>query len=244
MHGVLKYTQYEKGPTDAQLDDKIKRVRFILAHLWPEFKYIMWRKFKRFMRYGILKFLRNVVIISIVLGIIGFCAVKVYNTQIRVEYKSVVVNDTIYQPDSLKTMSKFIDAIGKHESGLTGYSTNTGNGMYGRYQFCESTLKSIGIVNDKVSIQTFLDTPELQDAAIKIYMRINKNTYYNDIAKYSGRKIAGILVTESGLLAACQLSPAGMQSWLHSNGAINFADKNGCSISSVVKEFCGYQIEL
>ena len=238
---LFKLTKHEKWPTDNQLDEKVERAVYIIKHEWPEIKYIFWRKIFRFFKYGIWKFLLRSIIVLGILTLIGWCSVTIYNAKIRIEYKNIVSKDTIYVPDSLKTMERFIGDIGKHESGHTGYLTNTGNGMYGKYQFCESTLKGIGI---NVPMQTFLDTPELQDAAIKIYMRINKNAYYNDIAKYSGRKIAGILVTESGIIAACQLSPSGMQDWLHSNGTIDYTDKNGCKISSIIKKFGGYQIEL
>ncbi len=71
----------------------------------------------------------------------------------------------------------------------------------------------------------------------------NKWELRKEIAKYSGRIINGVEITESGLVAAAHLGGAGsVKKYLRSNGRNGFKDGFGTSISSYIRKFSGYDI--
>jgi hypothetical protein len=111
-------------------------------------------------------------------------------------------------------------------------------GYLGKYQFGTETLKSIGI-NDSLA---FLRNPKLQERAFVALLSKNKWELRDEIKKYSGKIVAGIKVTESGILAAAHLGGAGsVKRFLCSNGEKKCRDDYGTSIKSYMKMFGGYQ---
>ena len=55
------------------------------------------------------------------------------------------------------------------------------------------------------------------------------------------KKIGGVLITESGILAAAHLAGAGsVKKYLRSYGAQNFADGYGSTVRYYMKRFAGY----
>ena len=78
--------------------------------------------------------------------------------------------------------------------------------IWGRYQFGKSTLKTLKI---KVTKEEFLNNPDLQEEAMKKLLLYNKKHLQKYINRFDGQVINGILVTESGLLAAAHLGGAG-----------------------------------
>jgi hypothetical protein len=64
-----------------------------------------------------------------------------------------------------------------------------------------------------------------------------------DIEWFVGRKIKGIEVTESGILAAAHLAGAGnVKKYLRSHGKIDVEDAFGTSISNYLDKFSGYDL--
>ena len=62
-----------------------------------------------------------------------------------------------------------------------------------------------------------------------------------DIKRSVGKTINGVLVTESGILAAAHLSGAGnVKKYLRSNGNFNLSDAYGATIQLYMKKFAGY----
>ena len=58
---------------------------------------------------------------------------------------------------------------------------------------------------------------------------------------FVGKKIGGVLITESGILAAAHLAGAGsVKKYLRSYGAQNFADGYGSTVRYYMKRFAGY----
>ena len=56
-----------------------------------------------------------------------------------------------------------------------------------------------------------------------------------------GKKINGIKITESGILAAAHLAGAGnVKKYLRSNGKNTFKDAYGSSMQHYLKQFSGY----
>lgn len=112
-------------------------------------------------------------------------------------------------------------------------------GYMGKYQFGRSTLRTLGIYD----FQEFLRNADWQEKAFRALIARNKWELRNEIKKYCGRKINGIQITESGLLAAAHLGGAGsVKKYLRSNGRSGFKDGFGTSLRSYIKKFGGYDV--
>ena len=110
----------------------------------------------------------------------------------------------------------------------------------GRYQFGKSTLKTIKI---KVSREEFLNSPEIQEEAMRRLLKYNKKKLQKYIDKYNGKIVHGILVTESGILAAAHLGGAGsVKKWFRT-GKVR-KDGNGVKITSYMTRFGGYNLSI
>jgi len=110
-------------------------------------------------------------------------------------------------------------------------------GYLGKYQFGRSTLKRFKIHDT----QLFLNTPKLQEDAFIALCSVNKWILRKDIKRNIGKKINGIKITESGILAAAHLAGAGnVKKYLRSNGSKRFEDAYGSSIQHYLKQFSGY----
>ena len=133
----------------------------------------------------------------------------------------------------------FLTAMGHQESGNR-YDIVNRFGYMGKYQFGKSTLKTLKI---KVSKKEFLNNPELQEEAMHKLLLYNKKKLQIYIDKFDGQVVHGILVTESGLLAAAHLGGAGsVKKWFRT-GSIR-KDGNGVKITSYMKRFAGYKLYL
>lgn len=110
-------------------------------------------------------------------------------------------------------------------------------GYLGKYQFGKSTLERFKIYN----IEEFLKTPQLQEDAFIALCSVNKWILRKDLKRSVGKKVNGIEITESGILAAAHLSGAGnVKKYLRSNGSTRFKDAYGSSIQHYIKKFSGY----
>ena len=110
----------------------------------------------------------------------------------------------------------------------------------GKYQFGKSTLRTLRI---RVSRSEFLKDTLLQEEAMLKLLLHNKKRLQKYIDKYEGKVVHGILVTESGLLAAAHLGGQGsVKKWFR-NGRIR-KDGNGVKITSYMKRFGGYILDL
>lgn len=135
-----------------------------------------------------------------------------------------------------KTYIGFKEALGFKES-QGDYSTINRFGYLGKYQFAATTLSLIGINNP----DRFMKDSKLQEKAFTAHTSRNKWILRKDIKRFSGRYIAGVKVTESGILAAAHLAGAGnVKKYLRSGGAFHFEDAFGTSIRYYLKKFSGY----
>ena len=139
-------------------------------------------------------------------------------------------------PFTGNSFNGFKEAVGFKES-QGNYNVVNTLGYLGKYQFGKSTLKRFKIYNT----QLFLDTPELQEDAFIALCSVNKWILRKDIKRSVGKKINGIKITESGILAAAHLAGAGnVKKYLRSNGANRFKDAYGSSIQHYLKQFSGF----
>ncbi len=135
-----------------------------------------------------------------------------------------------------KSYLGFKEAVGFKESGGS-YSIVNQYGYMGKYQFGKGTLELIGVYNPT----EFLNSPELQEAAFYANASRNKWILIRDIARFEGKVINGVEVTESGILAAAHLAgPGSVKKYLRSWGANAFSDAFGTSIRNYMKRFGGY----
>lgn len=141
-----------------------------------------------------------------------------------------------FSPFLGKSFVGFKEALAFKESRGDYSSVNT-LGYLGKYQFGKGTLKLIGIDDT----ETFLNNPEQQEKAFIANLERNKWILRRDIKNFVGRKVNGILITESGILAAAHLAgPGSVKKYLRSYGSENFADAFGTTIEYYIKKFSGY----
>ena len=188
---------------------------------------------------------------------LGICLASVMFIMAFKSYRAKVVNPIIELPvkgisnievapltvDSIELVvsshQAFLDAIGFRESGNR-YDIVNRYGYMGKYQFGKKTLKGLGI---KVTQDEFLNSPYIQEKAMYALLKQNKRSLRKYIEKYDGKYVHGVLVTESGLLAAAHLGGAGsVKKWFRT-GKVR-KDGNGVKITSYMVMFNGYDLKV
>lgn len=134
---------------------------------------------------------------------------------------------------------QFLDAIGFRESGNR-YDIVNSFGYMGKYQFGKSTLKGLGF---KVTQEEFLNNPALQEKAMYELLKHNKKKLKRFINKYEGQVVHGVLITESGILAAAHLAGQGNVRRFFRNG-YEFKDGYGTKMTSYMEQFGGYDLNV
>lgn len=151
----------------------------------------------------------------------------------------VEVNADFTAPFLGNSYIAFKEAIAFKESRGNYAIVNT-LGYMGKYQFGIGTLELVGIRN----AERFLNSPELQEKAFDANAARNKWILRKDIKRYVGTTINGILITESGMLAAAHLAgPGNVKKYVRSNGAYNVADAYGTALQDYLTDFAGYEVE-
>ena len=142
----------------------------------------------------------------------------------------------MFSPYLGKSFVGFKEALAFKESRGNYFTVNT-YGYLGKYQFGRGTLKLIGINNT----DQLLKNPKLQEKAFIANAQRNKWILRRDIKNFVGKRINGIVVTESGILAAAHLAgPGSVKKYLRSYGLDNFADGYGTTVQYYMKKFSGY----
>lgn len=150
------------------------------------------------------------------------------------EIKSL--NTDFMSPKLGKSYVGFKEAVAFKES-RGNYKVVNQFGYLGKYQFGKGTLDLIGIKD----LQLFLNSPELQEKAFYANLSRNKWILRRDIERSVGKRINGVEVTESGILAAAHLAgPGSVKKYLRSGGVEGFADAFGTTIRYYMKRFNGY----
>jgi hypothetical protein len=161
------------------------------------------------------------------------------NKPIPQELPVLKIEDIKEEVIEIKGIDEFLFAIGHQESGNRYFIVNR-YGYMGKYQFGKSTLKTLKI---KVTKEAFLNSPDLQEYAMKQNLLYNKKKLQKYINEFDGQVVNGILVTESGLLAAAHLGGAGSVKRWFKNGKIR-KDGNGVKITTYMQRFSGYILYL
>ena len=155
---------------------------------------------------------------------------------IEIVTPEVIVPEVIIE---IKGHDAFLEAIGHRESGNR-YDVVNKFGYMGKYQFGKSTLRTLKI---KVTREAFLNSPDLQEYAMQQNLLYNKKKLQKYIDQFEGQEINGILITESGILAAAHLGgPGSVKKFLRSGKVMQ--DGNGVKITSYLKRFGGYKLNI
>ncbi|MDO6759085.1 peptidoglycan-binding protein LysM [Tamlana sp. 2_MG-2023] len=145
-------------------------------------------------------------------------------------------NEEIFTPYLGKSFVGFKEALAFKES-RGKYSVVNTYGYLGKYQFGKGTLKLLGVHNP----DQFLNSPRLQENAFIANTARNKWILRRDIKNFVGKRVNGIVVTESGILAAAHLAgPGSVKKYLRSYGIDNFSDGYGTTVGYYMKRFSGY----
>jgi hypothetical protein len=104
-----------------------------------------------------------------------------------------------YTVDSTKTFKRYLELLGEIESGNEYTKRRTGSQYLGRWQMGDDARRTVGFNN--ISYEKFLNTPEIQDAAVVLYMKHNYNYMKPYLIKYDNKIIRGYHLTISGLIA-------------------------------------------
>ncbi|NLP56662.1 peptidoglycan-binding protein LysM [Lutibacter sp. B1] len=181
----------------------------------------------------------------LVIFISSFTKNKTTNANYKLNYSKTIsfvpteeesFSQTYNIPFVGKSFNGFREALAFKESQGKYHIVNS-LGYLGKYQFGKSTLKRFKIHNT----QDFLNNPELQEEAFLALCSLNKWILRKDIKRNVGRKINGIEITESGILAAAHLAGAGnVKKYLRSSGKYRFQDAYGASVQQYIKTFSGY----
>ncbi len=157
-----------------------------------------------------------------------------YDVQQKIDYlKTPKSKYSLILDDSFVA---FKEAIGFKESGGNYQAVNR-FGYLGKYQFHLNTLKLLGVKDQN----RFLSDSELQEKAFYWYAARNKWILRKDLNRSVGVTINGILITESGILAAAHLAGAGnVKKFLRSQGQYQFVDAFGTSIQNYLRLFADY----
>ena len=132
----------------------------------------------------------------------------------------------------------FKEALAFKESGGNYFTINT-FGYMGKYQFGIGTLQLMGVYN----ASRFINDPILQELVFYTNIARNKWILRRDIKRFVGKRIKGVQISESGILAAAHLAgPGNVKKYLRSYGKIEVKDAYGTSISYYMKRFSGYDV--
>lgn len=132
----------------------------------------------------------------------------------------------------------FKEALAFKESQGNYFSVNT-LGYLGKYQFGIGTLQLMGVYD----ATSFLNDPALQEEVFQTNIARNKWILRRDIARFEGKRIRGVEVTESGMLAAAHLAGAGnVKKYLRSYGKYDVQDAYGTNIAKYMHKFSGYDV--
>ena len=140
----------------------------------------------------------------------------------------------------IKDHNQFLEDIGMRESSGN-YKAVNQYGYLGKYQFGRKTLNALGY--DNVSNREFLSNASIQEEAMYALLSHNKRILRRQIEKYHGQTINGILITESGILAAAHLAGPGNVKKFFRKG-YEFKDGNGTKMTSYMIKFSDYKLEF
>lgn len=152
------------------------------------------------------------------------------NIKLEVEEIDIEINN--------KSLFNFMEDMAQRESSKNHRIVNKW-GYSGLFQFSKRNIRKFAGVSQK----KFLESPDIQRRAMIELLKHNKHNLRREIEKYNNKTVKGILVTESGILAAAHIAGSGnVRRWFR-NGK-NPKDKLGTSLEDYMKLFASYSLIL
>ena len=222
---------------DKQLDGKSSAVQYFRDNL-KEIKDKRWFDAQKL-----------VIVVSTVLALLTLPEMLKIETETPGSSNLVSAIKTAYvqlqNKSSYGNFSEFLKKFAEVESNNK-WDTISKSGMIGKYQIAPITLKDLG--KEHIDTLSFREDPNIypeeeQDSDIlKIISR--KKGALKPYRKYIGKTLAGIKITESGLIAASLLVGEGkVIEFLKSNGTVIPADGNGTLITKYLLDFQKFNIK-
>jgi hypothetical protein len=147
-----------------------------------------------------------------------------------------------YPFDPTKNFKKWKDALAGIESGGSYDAKREGSQYWGKYQMSEAARASIGL--SRISWDKWKNNPEIQEAAVRLWIDILYQELKPDIKKYTGKFLSGWAITESGIIAMAHNVGAGAtRQFLYSNGSIIPKDGSGKDATRFLI-LGGYDLEI
>ena len=88
----------------------------------------------------------------------------------------------------------------------------------------------------------FINSPRLQEKAFVALLSKNKWELKDYIKKFDGKIVAGVKITESGILAAAHLGGVGsVKRFLNTDGKRKCKDEYGTSVQTYMRDFGNYE---
>jgi len=158
-----------------------------------------------------------------------------------------------------KISDEFFEVLGQSES-RGNYKAVNSIGYIGKYQMGESALVDASYYKPKKNYnnkwdgefpgkdnvyikEDFLNNPQAQENAIRIYMKRQWGYIKNIAEKHVGQTYNGVKMTRSGMLAAAHLVGNGaLRSYLQNEGKIVPQDKNGVTAENYIKKFNDFDV--
>jgi hypothetical protein len=236
----LKLTAEEKTPTDIQLDHDIEYVSYIIYNIWPILKKIIRNKIKRYFWYRWKFIFGRIVIFSLILFLSYIAFVKVFHVrmvEVETPNKEVFLS---YPHDSSMNLRNFLIQIAYGESRYNKGAHRDSSQYLGLFQIGKNERKITGYGD--IPDYIYLNHEEIQIISMIRLLKYNKKYMQGYINKYSGKIVDGILVTESGILALCQLG-CGYTRQCLDGGTIPPNDGNGNNPRRLLS-MGGYKLKL
>lgn len=177
------------------------------------------------------------------ISLLSYCPSMDYSAK---DYKAKMVNHLVAVKKEFKRVefNRFLYDLGHKESNNNWKAYNSA-GYIGEYQFGKLALKEVGLGH--ITFRKFKKDPsifskKIQLKAVTMLIDINFRLLSKYIEEYEGETIGNILVTKSGLLAACHLGGArSVKLFLITNGRVNRYDSNSTSIGHYLLLFKNYK---
>jgi len=188
--------------------------------------------------------MRKIIVLSVLttfcsMGVIDSSVAEQPSNKLQAQIAGDIERENKIKQHQKEELERFLTDVGFRESGNR-YNITNKWGYMGKYQFGRSTLKGLGF---KVTKEEFLNNPQLQEEAMMALLLHNKEKLQKYIDVFDGQTVNGMLITESGILAAAHLGGQGSVKRYFKNGKV-FRDGNGTKITSYMKQFSGYDIKL
>ena len=211
-------------PVDSHLETLTEEYKFLHPKVHNLAKEILKIKRQRFIKYKLSKSIL-VVIEGVALMFLLYCVYQILNfPQVSFTTKKEVV--TVYKSDTTMNLRNYLLQIAYMESRNKPDSRRVDSQFWGLYQIGERERKNAGYGD--ISWDVYKNHSEIQTLCMLNLLKYNEKQLNEEIKKYSGKVVDGILISKSGILGLAHLGVGYAKECLKS-GVIPEEDEHGNS---------------